>query len=241
MENSLTSLYSEIENHEELELQVLRMNSRRALVRPDGLICVDYSQIKTTAQEKETLMEEIAHYETHAFYPVQANTLLWEKMEYRARTKMFLKYFPPEQIALLMAHGYVQPHELAEQLEMDIEFVIEMLQYYTQVKGIDFSNFINIDNIELSEKNLPIEDILPTGVIDIGAFSAEKISEMQQMANQTNDIYQNGNTELNDFLQEIENNDILPIHFCLASDVTKAQLQEAYVQVLKIIATEGLY
>lgn len=143
MDNSLLCLYTEIETHDELELIPIRLLSRTAMVRSDGLICIDYSKIQNTIHEKETLMEEISHYEAHAFYPMSATDFLWEKQEYRAKARTFQKYFPAQQIAELMARGYTEVYEIAEQLEISEKLTAEMLHYYTEIKGINFAQLID--------------------------------------------------------------------------------------------------
>lgn len=142
MGSSLNDIYQEIDNDMDLEVIKFPMKSKRAMVRKDGLICVDYSKIETVSDEKEVLMEEIAHFETYSFYPLGAANSVWEKQEYRARKQIFEKRFPPEDIAILMAHGYVKTHEIAEQLEMPEPFVCEMLYYYKEIQNIDFSILI---------------------------------------------------------------------------------------------------
>ena len=179
MDNSLFALYDEIAQHPQLEVVGVKMKSRTALVRPDGLIAIDYSKIKSAAEEKAVLMEEIEHFEVYAFYPADAPHHVWEKQEARAQRHIFEKRFPPQDIAALMARGYTEAYELAEQLDLPERFVEQILLYYTEVRGIDFARLIDdLGAIPPARKDpwaqvRPAAQLLPEAVQAPGAEQVE--------------------------------------------------------------------
>ncbi len=134
-----TDVYNELET-EGVEIVTTRFRNRTALISPDGLLAIDYSKIETEADEKEILLEEIGHFCTNAFYPIDAPNRQWEKQEGRAQRFVFEKYYPPECIAEAMRDGDCEPWVLAERFDLPERFVREMLMFYTQVKGVDFNN-----------------------------------------------------------------------------------------------------
>ncbi|MDL2214431.1 hypothetical protein LJB76_02580 [Clostridia bacterium OttesenSCG-928-O13] len=135
---TVADVYVEAEK-QNMEILPLPMKKRVALVRPDGLLAIDYSKIESEEQEKEVLLEEIAHFCTYAFYPQNAPYSVWEKQEQKAIRFIFEKYYPPESIAGAMKTGAREPWEVAEHLSLPEQFVHEMLQYYTDIRGVDFN------------------------------------------------------------------------------------------------------
>lgn len=118
------------------------MEERTALIVPQGYLAIDYSKIKNRAQEKEVLMEEIGHFSMNAFYSPHANKKTWAKQEARAKRWVFEKYYPPDDIAILLSEFVTETWEIAEQLELPERFVVEMLSFYKEVRNIDFDALV---------------------------------------------------------------------------------------------------
>lgn len=135
--SSCAELYDEIEN---LNIKVTNFPLREkvALIGPEGYLAIDYSKIKTTAEEKAVLLEEIGHFCTYSFYSVDAPHRVWEKQEHRAMRYVFEKHYPPEMLAELMMRGQPEMWNLAEALDLPEPFVCRMVQFYFSVRGVDF-------------------------------------------------------------------------------------------------------
>lgn len=147
---SVADAYDEAEK-QDIEIIPFPMKKRVALVRPDGLLAIDYSKIRSEAEEKAILLEEIGHFCTHAFYPPDAPFNVWERQEAKAARFIFEKYYPPESIAEAMKAGAGEPWEIAERLSLPERFVREMLQYYTEIRCVDFNDLLKEPELDTSE------------------------------------------------------------------------------------------
>lgn len=138
---SLSNIYGDAEDLG-IEIVSRKMKERTALIGPEGYLSIDYSKIKTKAQEKEILMEEIGHFSVNAFYSPGATEETWARQEVRAKRWVFEKYYPPDDIAILLSEFVTETWEIAEQLELPERFVVEMLKFYKEVRNIDFDALV---------------------------------------------------------------------------------------------------
>lgn len=137
----LRKVYTEIDDAK-MEVQPASFKSTVALCRPDGLLAIDYSKIESDEQEKAILLEEIGHFQTHAFYPPGSPHDVWEKQEQKAVRFVFEKYYPPQLLANILANGNTQYWEIAEALGLPEKFVKEMFVYYREVQNVDFDDLV---------------------------------------------------------------------------------------------------
>lgn len=117
----------------------IRFEKSVALADAEGYLLIDHSKIESQAQELEILLHEIGHFETASFYRQSTPYLERQKQEARAVRCVFEKYYPPAQLAALMANGHTEPWQIAEALGLPERFVGEMLQFYVEVRGISFN------------------------------------------------------------------------------------------------------
>lgn len=156
---SVADAYNEAEQYD-LEVISMPMQSRTALVRPDGLLAIDYSRIESEAEEKAILLEEIGHFCTYAFYPPDAPFNVWEKQEGRARRFVFEKHYPPCAIAKQMEKGNTEPWQLADALDLPERFVREMLKFYIEVRQVDFTVFAKLPKETSEDEKAAVDALL---------------------------------------------------------------------------------
>lgn len=110
-----------------------------ALVHPDGFLALDPARLRTGAQEHAVLLHEEGHFATGTFYGLGSPFTLRQHQENIANRYVFEHYFPPERLLAAMRAGYTEPWQLAEHFDLPQDFVEEMLAYYTEARGVDFS------------------------------------------------------------------------------------------------------
>lgn len=98
----------------------------------DGLIFGDKIAIKkdmTTAKKACVLAEELGHYHTTVGNILDQNNLENQRQEFRARAWAFEKILSIDKIYRAAAEGYTSPHDMAEYLDVDEEFLREYLAW----------------------------------------------------------------------------------------------------------------
>ena len=110
-----------------------------AIASPRGYLAMDPGLILDDIQEREILIHEAGHFATDTFYQLDSPYTIRQHQENVAARWGYRKYFPPEILSALMRAGYTESWQLAEQLGVGEKYVCEMLEYYHEVCGIDFS------------------------------------------------------------------------------------------------------
>lgn len=110
-----------------------------ALVHPDGFLALNPARLRTGAQEHAVLLHEEGHFATGTFYGLNSPYTLRRQQENIANRYVFERYFPPERVLAAMRAGCTEPWQLAEYFDLPQDFVEEMLAYYTEARGVDFS------------------------------------------------------------------------------------------------------
>lgn len=98
----------------------------------DGLISGDRIAIRkdmTTAKKACVLAEELGHYYTTVGNILDQSNLENQRQEFRARIWAYEKILSIEKILEAASHGYTEPHDMAEYLDMDEEFLREFLAW----------------------------------------------------------------------------------------------------------------
>lgn len=163
-----------------IEITNVKMKERIAFIGPEGYLNIDYSKIKTQAEELAILLEEVEHFSMQAFYTVKDSSVTWAKQEARVKRRIFEKYYPAEKLARLMAAGHSKSWQLAETLSLPESFVKEMLAFYADVRQVDFNQLAKTQPRErLSKKeafNKFLEDIYHTHGVSL-AVSEDATSD----------------------------------------------------------------
>lgn len=110
-------------------------NSNGAFINVANInaIALNYDEINTHLQEKETLAEELGHYYMDATYSLYSNdTILMAKQEYRARKWSFKTLAPVSKIKELVRNGYTMLNEISEELDISERFLNLAIQYYKE-------------------------------------------------------------------------------------------------------------
>lgn len=122
-----------------VKVGAVSFESTLALSGPEGYLAINYDMLENEAQELEVLLHEIGHFETGTFYQMDTPFADRAKQESKANRFVFEKYYPPEKLAALMDAGHQEPWQLAEELGLPERFVGEMLQFYQDARGVNFS------------------------------------------------------------------------------------------------------
>lgn len=135
----LTTLYHNLEQAG-VDVFTMHLDTYDALASSSySCIAIDPSRVHTESHEREVLIHEEGHFATGSFYELDAPYTVREHQENLACRYGIKKYFPPDTLLDLMEDGCTEPWQLADALGVSEEYVREMLAYYTQARGIDFT------------------------------------------------------------------------------------------------------
>lgn len=112
-----------------------------ATVRDGGYygVFLDFSKIKSTRLLRGICYHELGHVATGALHKVDSPYELVERSEYRANRWAAEQYLNEEAFRTAFADGCTQLWQLAEYFDLPEEDVENALRYWTQAKGINFS------------------------------------------------------------------------------------------------------
>lgn len=129
------------ENLEEMGVEVFDcpLSQFSAVAEPAGYLGLNPSQISSVEQEREILIHEEGHFATNTFYQLDSPYTVRQHQENLAARHGIKKYFSVEKLLSLMEQGYTESWQLAEQLGVRPAYIQEMLDYYTQAQGVNFS------------------------------------------------------------------------------------------------------
>lgn len=127
-----TSLYDilEKENIDYVNHELLNSRGMIAHYKDVTAIIVDEKKTTTTASTNTTLIQELGHYFSGAFYKTNSPYELVSKMEYKADKKAWEKFFPYEQIKKLMKKGLTTVTQLAEYFNVEANYMARCVNYY---------------------------------------------------------------------------------------------------------------
>lgn len=81
-------------------------------------------------EEKQLIAHELGHCEHGCLYCQGDDTRTKARAEYRATKWAYYMLVPPDEIAEYVNIGIVTPWALAEQFDVDVEFMTRALEYY---------------------------------------------------------------------------------------------------------------
>ena len=102
-------------------------------------IFLDFSQIRSTRLLRGVCCHEMAHAATGALHKVSSPYECWERSEYRANRYMAQKYLTPNDFQEAFSYGFRELWQLAEYFELPEDDVKNALTYWTERRGMDFS------------------------------------------------------------------------------------------------------
>lgn len=133
----LTELYNEIEQ-EGIFISSTNFKKKKSGIITDGnntVICVDYSKIADSKEEKVVLSEEKAHYDLGAFYQNNSNFYQIEKMEYKARKHSYNRLMPYAEMKKAIQKGIRTIYELSEYFGVPETDIAKAYYLYTNVEN----------------------------------------------------------------------------------------------------------
>ncbi len=115
------------------------LRSSKALAAPDGSLAIDTRRVAGEDEEREILIHEEGHFATGSFYSRCTPYAERGHQEAVACRYGYRKYFPLPMLLELMENGATEPWQLAEALGVSEQYVRDMLDYYQEACGVDFS------------------------------------------------------------------------------------------------------
>lgn len=116
-------------------------NAYGAFINIDKInaIALNYHELGTSIEEKETLAEELGHYYYDATYPLDCtDSVLISKQEYRAKKWSYNVLIPFEDLKLAIKNGINNLYSLAEYFEVTVQYMKNAIQFYINKYG-DFT------------------------------------------------------------------------------------------------------
>ena len=107
-------------------------------IRYDGCIKgkdITINKAMPTRYKKCALAEEMAHAGRNVGDIVDQSKIENQRQEYKARALAYEKIVPVENIRFAITDGYRTYHEVAEYIDVSVEFLVEAISYY-QSKGL---------------------------------------------------------------------------------------------------------
>ena len=98
-------------------------------------IALDNKQIDTSIEEKEILAEELGHYYTNSLYFLNSSKELKDKCELRAKKWAYSVLVPFSKLKEKLIQGF-NLYELADYFDVDIKYMIDCIDFYTEKYGI---------------------------------------------------------------------------------------------------------
>lgn len=135
-----TSLYNilEKENIQYVNHSLKNSNGMIARYQDVTAIVVDEKNAQTTISWNTTVIQELGHYYSGAYYKGTSPLDLVDKMEYKADKKAWEKFFPYEKIKELMRKGYTTVTQLAEYFDVEQPYMARCVNYYyNQYNGFE--------------------------------------------------------------------------------------------------------
>lgn len=127
-----TSLYNVLENENINYSNHKLINSSGMIAHYEDVtvIIVDEKQNDTAISMNTTLIQELGHYFSGAYYKTNSPFELIEKMEHKADKQAWEKFFPYEKIRELMHNGLTTVTQLAEYFDVESPYMARCINYY---------------------------------------------------------------------------------------------------------------
>ena len=132
----LNDLYNELEQYNIPVVKVDFQNKKAGIITngQDTVIAVDYKKIENSKEEKMVIAEEKAHYETGALYLLNADKTTMDKMEYKARKKVYNELIPFSQLKE-MCEKHLSIPELSDYFGIPIQDVLVAQFLYNNIEN----------------------------------------------------------------------------------------------------------
>ena len=105
----------------------------------DYAVFLDFTKIRSTRLLRGICCHELGHIATGALHKVDSPYELVERSEYRAARWVTEHYLTEEAFRDAFRAGYKELWQLAEYFDLPERVVADALTYWTQRKGIDFT------------------------------------------------------------------------------------------------------
>ncbi len=127
-----SALYNEMEKENINYINAKLLSTRGAIAHCDNLtaIVVDDNQVKGCVSENTVLIQELGHYMAGAYYKMNSQYELVEKMEHKADKKAWKEFFPYSKIKELMNSGLTTATSLAEYFDVEVPYMARCLNFY---------------------------------------------------------------------------------------------------------------
>ena len=109
-----------------------------AISHADGIIFMDATKVKTSAEECTVLAHEDGHFISGAFYCPYSPYIVKEQSEYKATKAAVLKYIPLQELKACFSCGLCTLPELAEYFGVTEKFVLTAYYFYKEIMGVCF-------------------------------------------------------------------------------------------------------
>ena len=135
----LNEIYDDIEKNNIAVVNVNFKNKKAGIIHTPNntLICIDYSKLEDTKEEKIVIAEEYEHYETGAFYKFNSDFNTIDRMEYKVRKHIYNTLIPYSKLKELLLKNY-SIDELSEYFEVPIKDIIMAYFLYTNIENFAY-------------------------------------------------------------------------------------------------------
>lgn len=132
----LEELYEELHRYNIPVIDVNFNDSKAGIITngKDTVIAVDYKKIANSKEEKRIIAEEKAHYETGAFYPLNADKATIDRMEYKANKRVYNELVPFEELKVMCEQG-LSIAELSDFFGVPIPDITTALFLYANIEN----------------------------------------------------------------------------------------------------------
>lgn len=133
---TLEDIYEEIDNYNIPILPVKFQKKKAGIAHTkfQTIIAIDYTKFQDTKEEKLTLAEEKAHYETGAYYS-DCSPLSIAKAEYKAQKKMRNDVIPFEELKAKYKEYQGNIEELSDYFGVPEKEIAIAEYYYAEIEG----------------------------------------------------------------------------------------------------------
>ncbi len=126
---------AENENIDILNYSWTNTKARIFEIENNYYIALDNKNIKNSIEEKEILAEELGHYYTNSLYYLNSDKVLKDKCEKRAIKWAYSVLIPLQKLKEKIIQGF-NLYDLADYFNVDIEYMINCIDFYTEKYGI---------------------------------------------------------------------------------------------------------
>lgn len=126
---------AENENIDILNYKWTNTKARIFEINNNYYIALDNKQITNHIEEKEILAEELGHYYCNALYYLNSDNIQKKKCEYRAMKWAYSVLVPLSKLKEKIIQGF-NLYDLAEYFDVDIKYMINCIDFYTEKYGV---------------------------------------------------------------------------------------------------------